>query len=65
MPRILTTCPASGQTVATNLSMDASTFRIVRLEGQSYTCPACQVRHPWSQDEAWLEPLAEKAAPAS
>jgi hypothetical protein len=55
MPRIMTICPTTGQPAPTNLTMDASTFRIIRLEGQAFDCPFCKQRHVWQQHEAWVD----------
>jgi hypothetical protein len=55
MPRIMTTCPTTGLPAPTNLTMDASTFRIIRLEGQAFECRLCKQRHVWRQDDAWVD----------
>ncbi|WP_374469251.1 hypothetical protein [Phenylobacterium sp.] len=55
MPRVLTRCPQTGQVVPTRLSMDASTFKLIRLSGQRYDCPVCKTAHSWEHEDAWVE----------
>ncbi|HEY8615683.1 hypothetical protein [Phenylobacterium sp.] len=55
MPRVLTRCPETGQVVPTRLSMDAGTFRLIRLSRQRYHCPACKTEHLWEHEDAWVE----------
>ena len=55
MPRVLTRCPNTGQVVPTRLSMDAGTFKLIRLSGQRYDCPDCKAEHTWEHEDAWVD----------
>lgn len=55
MPKVLTRCPKTGDVVPTRLSMDAGTFRLIRLSGQRYACPVCNAEHTWEHEDAWVE----------
>jgi organic radical activating enzyme len=42
----------------TRLSMDAGTFKLIRLSGQRYHCPFCKTEHTWEHEDAWVEGAA-------
>lgn len=61
MPRILTTCPESGQTVPTGhrtTDFDLSDMALPR----AFRCPVCQKVHAWSRDNATVEDVSALAA---
>jgi hypothetical protein len=65
MPKVMTRCPRTGTVVATNLSLDRSTFAVIRLEGHNYACSACGERHIWRSEDAWVEEPAPASSPSS
>jgi hypothetical protein len=54
--RVMTTCPTTGKTVWTGLTMTREL--LAALDGSSFHlwCSACRERHPWGAAKAWLGP---------
>ena len=54
MPRILTTCPTTGETVPTGHR--TTTVDFAELDApRSFRCPVCQQVHEWSAENARVE----------
>jgi hypothetical protein len=61
MPRILTTCPESGQTVPTGhrtTDFELSDMTLPR----AFRCPVCHQVHAWSRDNATVEDISALVA---
>jgi hypothetical protein len=54
--RVMTTCPTTGKTVWTGLTMTGELLSA--LDGSSFHlwCPACRAQHPWVAAKAWIGP---------
>lgn len=55
MPKLLTVCPATAQVVPTQLTLDAMTFRRIKVPEFTLDCPACGAPHLWSGEMAFFE----------
>jgi hypothetical protein len=61
MPRILTTCEATGQTVPTGHR--TTDLELNDVTGpRNFRCPACQEVHAWTRDNAVIEQRLTLAA---
>jgi len=57
MPRVLTTCPVTGEIVPTILRMQRPAFE--QLKGaHGFRCSRCNEIHHWEREAAWLEDAA-------
>jgi hypothetical protein len=54
MPRVLTVCPTTGQTVPTEAVMTVEAFRRLKV-GMAIYCPACGRSHHAERHSLWLE----------
>lgn len=58
-------CPVTGLAVATGMTATEEELKVSRLESTIDSCPACQGRHDWTEDDAWLaakRPSARKTS---
>ncbi len=60
MPRILTICPVSGQTIATHAAMTPAAFARMK-SGLAVYCAACEQTHVAERSALWLEGSGEPA----
>lgn len=51
---MLITCPETGKPAYTGLNFDWITFDAMELGEQSFNCPACDQRHSWTKEDAYL-----------
>ncbi len=65
MPRVMITCPTTGQPAPTQLMMDAVTFRLISLDGFTVVCRACGEEHAWASEDAWMEGEAARSHASS
>jgi|HubBroStandDraft_5_1064220.scaffolds.fasta_scaffold310878_1 hypothetical protein len=54
MPRVLTMCPNTGQTVPTHAVLTADAFKRLKV-GMAIYCPACGRSHLAERRRLWLE----------
>lgn len=54
-------CPGTGLAVATGMIATEDELKVSRLQSTIDCCPACQGRHYWTEEDAWL---AAERAPA-
>ena len=55
MADIVIKCPATGETVATGLTMEADEFdRTDDIGMHTFQCPACDEAHTWNKRDAYL-----------
>lgn len=61
----MTTCPPTGKTVWTSLTMTSELLAV--LDGSSFRrwCPACRAQHPWVAAKAWIGPEEGEGADGS
>jgi hypothetical protein len=62
MGEVMTTCPVTGQPIATGIDTDEASFARVPAFTAKVFCPHCQSEHDWSKDKAWV---AEDGKPKS
>jgi hypothetical protein len=56
MPRVMTTCPVTGETVPVGLEVESrEEFEIGGFASMAFHCPACERMHTWTVEEATLE----------
>jgi hypothetical protein len=56
MAQVMTTCPTTGETVATGVEAeDRDELETMALSSMAYTCSACGAMHTWTADDARLE----------
>lgn len=54
-PNVVFTCPNTGKTVPTGISMDEQTLATATLSGNFVYCPHCRQTHVWSKEQARVE----------
>lgn len=54
MADIMITCPATGKTVPTGMSMEPEEFENADLGLNTFQCPACDEPHTWNKKDAFL-----------
>jgi len=54
-PNVVFTCPNTGKTVPTGISMDEHTLATATLSGNFVYCPHCRQTHVWSKEQARVE----------
>ena len=64
MGELMIVCPETGKYVRVGISLDAASFKTIRLEGNRVRCPHCGADHIWGSNEArFLERLEGEGEP--
>ena len=62
--RISAKCPATGQTVATEIVCDSDSITRIAFLVATENCPACGASHSWRKSETFLADATPLAAAA-
>ena len=54
MADICIKCPATGETVATGMTMEPAEFDAADIDMHTFQCPACEEVHTWNKRDALL-----------
>jgi hypothetical protein len=54
MAMLFTTCPVTGQEIATGIETDPFSFSITPTFVGKVRCPICKTEHSWTKETAWL-----------
>ncbi len=54
MADIVIKCPATGETVATGMTMERGEFETAEIGMNTFQCPACDEVHTWNKRDAFL-----------
>jgi predicted RNA-binding Zn-ribbon protein involved in translation (DUF1610 family) len=55
MGNIVITCPKTGKTISTGMSMDKASFESATLTDNSVQCPECGQMHVWNKKDAQVK----------
>jgi hypothetical protein len=61
----MTTCPTTGKTVWTGLTMTSELLAALDRSSFRLWCPACRAQHPWVAAKAWIGPEEGEGADGS